>query len=103
LYRSIGNGAAHVGAPAEVRVLTMYTTTWCGDCHRLKAQLDREGIEYTAIDIEQDAAAERFVLTATGGVQTIPTVRFEDGSVLIDPTIVDVMNHLARLPRQRPV
>ena len=25
--------------------LTMYTTTWCGYCHRLKKQLAREGIE----------------------------------------------------------
>jgi mycoredoxin len=78
-------------------VLTVYTTIWCGDCRRLKAQLDRERIEYSSVDIERDPAAERFVLTATGGVQTIPTVVFEDGSVLIEPTIVDVMEHLAKL------
>jgi mycoredoxin len=78
-------------------VLTVYTTIWCGDCRRLKAQLDRERIEYSSVDIEQDQAAERFVLTATGGVQTIPTVVFEDGSVLIEPTIVDVKEHLVRL------
>jgi mycoredoxin len=77
-----------------VRVLTVYTTTWCGDCWRLKAQLDREGIEYVAVDIERDAAAERFVLTLTGGVQTIPTVVFEDGSALVEPTIVEVKDHL---------
>ncbi len=28
-------------------MLTMYSTTWCGYCHRLKSQLDREGIGYT--------------------------------------------------------
>jgi mycoredoxin len=73
----------------------MYSTTWCGDCHRLEAALVREGIEYTSIDIEKDPAAEGFVLAATGGFQTVPTVRFDDGSVLVDPTIVDVMDHLA--------
>ena len=82
-------------------MLTMYSTTWCGDCHRLKAQLDREGIEYTSIDIEENPAAEDFVLAATGGFQTVPTVRFDDGSVLIDPTIVEVMEHLARLDQPR--
>ncbi len=33
-------------------MLTMYSTTWCGYCHRLKCQLDREGIGYTVVDIE---------------------------------------------------
>jgi mycoredoxin len=84
-----------------VCVLTVYTTTWCGDCRRLKTQLDREGIAYVAIDIEQDPAAERFVLTVTGGVQTIPTVVFEDGSTLIEPTIVEVKDHLAGLTGDR--
>jgi mycoredoxin len=78
-----------------VRVLTVYTTTWCGDCWRLKAELDREGIAYAAVDIEQDPAAERLVLEINDGVQTIPTVVFEDGSVLVEPTIVEVKDHLA--------
>ncbi|MGN0063146.1 MAG: glutaredoxin family protein, partial [Nocardioides sp.] len=25
---------------------TMYSTPWCGYCHRLKSQLDREGIGF---------------------------------------------------------
>jgi mycoredoxin len=85
-----------------VRVLTVYTTTWCGDCRRLKAQLDREGIEYTSIDIEQDPAAERRVLEINDGMQTIPTVVFADGSVLVEPTIVEVKDHLAGLAEDRP-
>ena len=42
---------------------TMYTTPWCGYCHRLKSQLDREGIAYDIVDIEQtpDAADDRRV------------------------------------------
>ena len=40
---------------------TMYSTPWCGYCHRLKSQLDREGIAYEVVDIEQhpEAAADR--------------------------------------------
>jgi mycoredoxin len=79
----------------------MYSTTWCGDCHRLKAELERAGIEYTSIDIELDPAAEGFVLAATGGFQTVPTVRFDDGSVLVDPTFVEVVDHLAGLDQPR--
>ena len=76
-------------------MLTVYTTTWCGDCRRLEAQLDQEGIAYLAVDIERDPAAERLVLALTGGVQTIPTVVFDDGSALVEPTIVEVKDHLA--------
>ncbi len=50
----------------------MYTTPWCGYCHRLKSQLDREGITYDIVDIEQDPAAAQIVESANGGNQTVP-------------------------------
>ena len=44
----------------EVAVsLTMYSTTWCGFCARLKSQLGREGIAFTEVDIEQDRPTRR--------------------------------------------
>ena len=43
-------------APAP-GTITMYTTTWCGYCRRLKAQLDREGIGFAEVDIERVADA----------------------------------------------
>jgi mycoredoxin len=77
-------------------MLTMYSTTWCGYCMRLKAQLDREGIGYRVIDIDHDEAAATFVMSVNGGNQTVPTVRFPDGSALTNPTIVQVKEQLAR-------
>ncbi|MYV54324.1 mycoredoxin [Streptomyces sp. SID3212] len=64
--------------------VTMYSTTWCGYCRRLKGQLDREGIAYTEINIEQDAASAAFVEKANNGNQTVPTV------VVVAPSGVDV-------------
>jgi mycoredoxin len=78
-------------------MLTMYSTSWCGYCHRLKSQLDREGIAYTVIDIEQDEASAAYVESVNGGNQTVPTLRFEDGSALTNPSIVEVKQHLATL------
>jgi len=75
-------------------MITMYSTTWCGYCRRLKSQLDREGIAYDVVDIEQDTAAAEFVMGVNGGNQTVPTVRFADGSALTNPTIVQVKKHL---------
>ncbi|MEV0727520.1 MULTISPECIES: mycoredoxin [Polymorphospora] len=82
-------------------MLTMYSTPWCGYCHRLKSQLDREGIGYEVVDIEQDPAAAKFVESVNGGNQTVPTVRIVSPnggeSVLTNPTIVQVKNTLAEL------
>ena len=76
-------------------MLTMYSTTWCGYCHRLKTQLDREGISYREIDIERDTAAAEYVMSVNGGNQTVPTLQFADGSALTNPSIVQVREHLA--------
>lgn len=78
-------------------MLTMYTTAWCGYCHRLKSQLEREGIGFRTVDIERDPAAADFVMSVNGGNQTVPTVRFEDGSALTNPSITQVKKHLATL------
>jgi len=76
-------------------MLTMYSTSWCGYCHRLKSQLDREGIAYEVVDIELDEDAAEFVMDANGGNQTVPTLRFDDGSTLTNPTVAQVKQQLA--------
>ncbi|GAA4949899.1 mycoredoxin [Uniformispora flossi] len=54
--------------------VTMYSTPWCGYCRRLKSQMEREGVAYTEVDIEQDAQAAEYVMSVNGGNQTVPTV-----------------------------
>ncbi|HEY8472643.1 MAG TPA: mycoredoxin [Natronosporangium sp.] len=78
-------------------MLTMYSTPWCGYCHRLAAQLDREGINYTTVDIEADLAAAEYVMSVNGGNRTVPTVRFPDGTALTNPTIAQVKQRLAAI------
>ncbi|MGN6301851.1 MAG: glutaredoxin family protein, partial [Angustibacter sp.] len=40
--------------PPPADTITMFSTTWCGYCRRLKTLLDREGIGYTEVNIETD-------------------------------------------------
>ena len=77
--------------------LTMYTTTWCGYCRRLKRQLAADGIEMMEVDIEQDPAAAEFVMSVNGGFQTVPTVVFPDGSALTNPSAAVVKERLQEL------
>jgi mycoredoxin len=76
---------------------TMYTTPWCGYCHRLKSQLDREGIEYDVVDIEQDPAAAGVVESANNGNQTVPTLVYTDGTAQTNPSVAQVKEKLAAL------
>ncbi len=68
----------------------MYTTVWCGYCQRLKAQLGREGIAFEEVDIEADPEAAAFVESVNGGNQMVPTMLFDDGSALANPSIAQV-------------
>ncbi|MCO5999956.1 mycoredoxin [Actinoallomurus rhizosphaericola] len=77
--------------------LTMYTTSWCGFCRRLKTQLAREGIHMVEVDIERDPAAAEFVESVNGGNQTVPTVVFPDGTAVTNPSAKEVKARLAAL------
>ncbi len=61
-------------------MITMYSTTWCGYCRRLKSAFDREGVLYKEVNIEEDPEAAAFVMGVNGGNATVPTLQFEDGS-----------------------
>jgi mycoredoxin len=74
--------------------LTMYSTTWCGVCVRLKRGLDREGIEYDEINIEEDPEAEKFVLDANQGTATVPTVVLPNGEVMTNPPLPALLEAL---------
>ncbi len=76
---------------------TMYSTPWCGYCHRLKGQLQREGINFTMVDIEQQPEHVTTVERANGGNQTVPTLVFADGSTQTNPSMAQVKQKLAAL------
>lgn len=78
-------------------LVTMYTTPWCGYCHRLKSQLDREGIDYHVVDIEQQPEAAEVVESANNGNQTVPTLVYADGTAHTNPSLGQVKEKLLAL------
>ena len=76
---------------------TMYSTPWCGYCHRLRGQLDREGINYEVVDIERTPDAAFIVEQANNGNQTVPTLVFADGSAQTNPSMAQIKEKLASL------
>lgn len=79
---------------AQEGIPTVYSTAWCGYCRRLKSQLDRAGVTYRAVDIEEDPASAELVMRVNDGNQTVPTVVFADGSALTNPSAAAVIAKL---------
>ncbi|NBU30113.1 MAG: mycoredoxin [Actinobacteria bacterium] len=86
-----------VDANPAAGTFIMYSTSWCGYCQRLKKQLDREGITFSEINIEEHPAGADFVINANGGNQTVPTLHFSDGSSLTNPSVIQIKERLASL------
>ncbi|MFC8302507.1 mycoredoxin [Specibacter sp. NPDC057265] len=79
----------------DAGTITMFSTTWCGYCKRLKKQLDAAGIGYAEINIEEVAGTAELVESLNNGNQTVPTVLFPDGTAATNPSLNDVKERLA--------
>lgn len=66
--------------------ITVYGAFWCPDCHRSKQFLGENQIPYNWVDVEEDAEGEAFVIEANDGKRRIPTLSFDDGTVLTVPS-----------------
>lgn len=77
--------------------ITLYSTSWCGYCVRLKFQLEREGIPFHEVNVEDDAASADLVQSLNGGNRTVPTLVFKDGSALTNPSVAQVKERLGAL------
>jgi mycoredoxin len=75
--------------------ITMFTTSWCGYCTRLKGQLTREGVRFTEIDLEASPEHVDYVESVNHGNRTVPTVVFPDGTSATNPSLAEVRDRLA--------
>jgi thioredoxin reductase (NADPH) len=66
--------------------LTVYGAVWCEDCKRSKKFLGEQRVHYNWVDIEQNAAGLALVERVNNGKRIIPTIVFDDGSMLVEPS-----------------
>jgi len=78
-------------------LVTMYSTKWCGYCHRLRSQMDRAGLDYEVVDIEKHPEAASIVAHHNRGNHTVPTLVYSDGSSQTNPSLREVQAKLASL------
>ncbi len=66
--------------------IKLYGTEWCSDCKRSKKFLGEQRVHYEFINIEKATKEQAYIRELQQGGLTIPTIVFEDGSVLIEPS-----------------
>ncbi len=69
----------------ETATTKVYGADWCPLTRRAIEHLERKGIAFDYVDIEQDEEAARWVRTQNDGKERKPTIRIGD-RVLIEPT-----------------
>ena len=81
--------------------ITVYGAPWCPDCKRAKQFLGEQRVQYNWVDIDQDEQGRQYVQQANDGKQIIPTILFEDGSILVEPSNAEMAAKLGISPKAK--
>jgi mycoredoxin len=71
---------------SDINKIVIYGTSWCGGSRRSRLLLDRYGIPYQWVDIDQDEQAGKLVERLNQGYRSVPTIVWPDGSMLTEPS-----------------
>ena len=77
-----------------MKAIEVYGTEWCGDCKRAKKVLDERKVTYNWTDIDKDHNLMEYVKELNNGKSIVPTIVFPDGSILVEPSNVQLIEKL---------
>ena len=72
----------------------MYSTSWCGYCHRLARQMRSAGLDFEVVNLDSDSSHDERIKQAAGGFRTVPTLEVR-GRMLVNPTLREVQEAAA--------
>ena len=81
--------------------ITVFGAPWCPDCRRSKQFLGEQRIPFVWVDIDQDEEGRTRVQEVNGGKQIIPTIVFQDGSILVEPSNAELAAKLGISPKAK--
>ena len=79
--------------------IDMYGAQWCPDCRRAKQFLGEQRVPYNWINVDEDPGGLQHIQKLQNGGQSIPTIVFEDGSILVEPSNAELADKLGIRPR----
>jgi mycoredoxin len=81
-------------APARAPVV-VYGTRWCAATQMVRRYLDRMGIPYAYVDLDENPRAAAQVRWVAGGTVSHPTVSVA-GEILVQPSLSELQAALTR-------
>jgi len=67
------------------KTIVTYSKSWCPDCRRARKLIIDSKIPFIDIDIANDSKAKEFVRQINHGNESVPTIVFPDGNILVEP------------------
>ena len=68
-----------------MREITVYGSTWCCDCRRVRRFLHERGVAFHEINIDEAPDAEELVLRVNNGRRKVPTIEVEGRYITCSP------------------
>jgi glutaredoxin 3 len=66
---------------AQTPDVTMYSTGWCPYCDRARALLERKGVAFREVKVDEDDKARAVMLEKSGGRRSVPQIFVGDRHV----------------------
>lgn len=79
--------------------LTVFGADWCPDVRSTRGTLDHEGVPYRYVNVDHDPQAVAIVRRLQRGGRRIPTLLWDDGTFLVEPSDDALRAHLATAGR----
>lgn len=73
------------GIPKPEKII-VYGTKWCPDCTGAVRFLRSHDVPFRWVDINRDAEGRALVKEVNQGMRSVPTIVFQDGSILVEPS-----------------
>jgi glutaredoxin 3 len=61
--------------------IEIYTSPWCGYCHRAKRLLDKKGVQYTEYDVTAEPGRRQEMVQRAPGATTVPQIFIDDKGI----------------------
>ena len=61
--------------------IEIYTSPWCGYCHRAKRLLDKKGVQYAEYDVNVEPGRRQEMMQRAPGSYTVPQIFIDDKGI----------------------
>jgi len=75
-------------------LIKLYGTSWCYGSKVVRGYMDSHQIAYEWHDIDVDADSRAYVEQVNGGMRSVPTIVFPDGTTMVEPSVADLADKL---------